>query len=165
MISFTFEFSKKSLDLIVKDLEKYNKNLIIARKKVLIRLAEYTQERVKHYISTTTGLTGYTVTGKLLSSIMISPIVENSIKVYTNLAYAKYVEFGTGIIGSKNPHPEAKEKGWKYGEKGWIYADKTGEFWHTLGQVSHGFMNKALKDLEDNYLDIAREVFKEEGII
>lgn len=40
-----------------------------------------------------------------------------------------YLEFGTGIVGAKKPHPEASKIGWGYdinshGEKGWTFRRK-----------------------------------------
>lgn len=40
-----------------------------------------------------------------------------------------YLEFGTGIVGAKNPHDEATKIGWEYdmndhGEKGWTFRRK-----------------------------------------
>lgn len=49
-------------------------------------------------------------------------------KIYVEIAnnYAIFVEYGTGIIGSENPHPNPAAKGWIYdknnkGEDGWWY--------------------------------------------
>lgn len=40
-----------------------------------------------------------------------------------------YLEFGTGIVGAKKPHPEASKIGWSYdinkhGDKGWTFRRK-----------------------------------------
>jgi hypothetical protein len=57
--------------------------------------------------------------------------------------YGKYVEFGTGVIGEKHPHPEYNDYDRnEYGEKGWVYKGKDGKFHHTLGQPSKAFMYK-----------------------
>lgn len=51
-----------------------------------------------------------------------------------------FQEFGTGIVGSENPHvnPFLEKSGWKYdvnahGEKGWVYPTNGGFKW-TKGQ-------------------------------
>ena len=71
--------------------------------------------------------------------------------------YAVFVEFGTGVVGERNPHPKAGEQGWVYdtkghGESGWWYPSdasdpnptlKLGENgWiaFTRGQASRPFM-------------------------
>ncbi len=52
-------------------------------------------------------------------------------RVYTNDSVLIYNEYGTGVVGSQNPHPETD--GWQYdinshGDIGWWYQDN-GE-WH-----------------------------------
>lgn len=69
-------------------------------------------------------------TGELLNSMNIKPgdVIVNgaSYHIYTACPWAKFVEFGTGIEGKENSHPDASIIGWKYdinnhGEKGWFY--------------------------------------------
>ena len=50
--------------------------------------------------------------------------------ITTGVMYAAYVEFGTGIVGDSNPHPEASEN-WSYdihdhGDAGWWYPSSNG---------------------------------------
>lgn len=57
--------------------------------------------------------------------------------------HATFVEFGTGIVGAKSPHPEAGKRGVGYdrnahGEKGWVY-EKDGRYYHTKGYRSRPF--------------------------
>ncbi len=84
-------------------------------------------------------------------------------KIFIDIAntYAMFVEYGTGIVGSENPHPNPKVKNWIYdvnahGELGWWYpcdeniktrypniATKTinGQVYaHTKGQKSRPFL-------------------------
>lgn len=74
--------------------------------------------------------------------------------VIANCPYAIYVEYGTGIIGRDEPHPEAEGK-WDYDVKqhdilGWIYrSDKDGKFHWTQGYVSRPFMYNTLRWLEE----------------
>lgn len=80
-----------------------------------------------------------------------------------------YKEYGTGIVGSQNPHvAEAlQQAGWKYdvnehGEKGWIYPIGNGEYRWTKGQpASKEFWNALLK-AEELFPEIAREEFLRE---
>ncbi len=65
-----------------------------------------------------------------------------------------FIEFGTGIVGSWNPHPkksfalETVGFTWQYdvnehGYGGWVYYNKrTGQFEHTQGVVGSGFVYK-----------------------
>jgi hypothetical protein len=92
------------------------------------------------------------------------------VRVYTDLAYAKYVEFGTGVIGKNNPSPKATEFGWSYdkndkGEMGWVYKGSDGEYYWTQGQEAHNFMYNAYLDLKENYMDITKQVLRERGLI
>lgn len=90
------------------------------------------------------------------------------------IAYARstdeidtYREFGTGIVGSQNPHvDEALAKsGWKYdvnehGEKGWIYPKKDGTFGWTKGQIAQKKFYFASKRAREKFLEIAKEEFQ-----
>lgn len=86
---------------------------------------------------------------------------------------ATFVEFGTGIVGLQEPHPEADDNGWKYdvkghGRKGWWYpvdysyyinhstvqpyrkkSDGNYIFW-TRGQPSRPFMWSAKEYMKNN---------------
>lgn len=92
------------------------------------------------------------------------------VRVYTNLAYAKFVEFGTGVTAKNSSHPSSSEFGWSYdtndkGEKGWVYRASDGNFYWTQGEEAHQFMYKAFQDLKANYMRIAKQVLVERGII
>ena len=70
-------------------------------------------------------------------------------RVYTNLEYAAYVEFGTGVKGNGTyPYkiegftPEYKDKGWAY------YDEDKGEWIYTKGQEAQPYMYPALKNHE-----------------
>lgn len=57
-------------------------------------------------------------TGELLNSMSLKPgdVIYNGSQyvIYTACQWAKFVEFGTGIVGSENPHPDTSIIGWKY---------------------------------------------------
>lgn len=68
--------------------------------------------------------------------------------------YAIFVEYGTGVIGATNPHPEAGEAGWDYdvnehGEKGWIYYGWDFRKHWTKGMPSRPFMYNTMMTLKD----------------
>ena len=142
----------------------------ISKKYILEALAKYTKERVEHYISETVGNGTYIPTNKLLESISVSKIVGDMVRVYTDLAYAKFVEFGTGVTAKRNPHPKSSEFGWAYdknehGDDGWVYKGSDGNYYWTTGEEAHQFMYMAWIDLNQHYMDITRQVLKERGII
>ena len=86
-------------------------------------------------------------TGNLAGSIHPKVITEgNTIigKVYTNLNYAPYVEFGTGSKGN-GTYPN-KDISLSYRSTPWVYTPNGGEtFYRTNGQVAQPFMYPALK--------------------
>lgn len=150
-------------------LNTYGQKLEIARNKLLNRLADEAINVIKQNCPSQE--THPDNTGDLINSIQKSEIFEQTIHVFTDNYYAQFVEFGTGIVGLNNPHPDAGKEGWQYnssgkGEQGWHYIDKrTGKSSFTHGQTGKQFMYKAYQYLEQNYMRIGEEVFKEEGLI
>lgn len=66
-------------------------------------------------------------------------------RVYTNLEYAPYVEFGTGVKGNGTYPYDIEGINLTYKDKGWSYIDeKTGERIYTRGQVAQPYMYPAL---------------------
>ena len=162
---FDFEFvlSHDSVSNLIKNIKTYRYELENSKKYILQALAEYTLHQVQIHIQDS--VNSSISTGDLLESIKISPIFNDVISVYTDLAYAKYVEFGTGVTGSNNPHPKSDEAGWSYGEKGWVYKSSDGNFYYTEGEIAHQFMYRATQDLKANYMKIVKKVLRERGII
>lgn len=84
--------------------------------------------------------------------------------------YALYVEYGTGIEGFEQKHPEAGDVGWKYGvgkhifntedgRVGWIYPTKDGSYRFTEGQPARPFWHDAAKELPEYIYEAVRTVF------
>lgn len=103
-------------------------------------------------------------TGGLLESI--EGFYDNSSHVGIIRAgayYAAYVEYGTGIVGKANPHPDPD--GWVYdvnqhGEEGWVYLNPNdGRFHVTAGMAARPFMYNTALELKSICAQIAREVF------
>ena len=106
-------------------------------------------------------------TGELLSSMKLrkGDTVYNGAKwyIYTDCPWAKFVEFGSGIVGSEKQHPNSDIVGWKYdinehGESGWFYF-KDDEWHWTKGMPSRPFMYETALELQVIIPKIAREVF------
>ena len=82
---------------------------------------------------------------------------------------AIWIEFGTGVIRNKQPHPKANELGmakWgTYGKghgadpNGWWYYDENGEKHHTRGIESNRFMYQTAEYLKQHFPQYAIEVF------
>jgi hypothetical protein len=77
--------------------------------------------------------------------------------------YAVYVEFGTGIVGARSPHPDPQE--WQYdvnahGESGWwYYNNNDGKTHWTKGMQGRPFMYNTAKELESQCEKIVKELF------
>lgn len=70
-------------------------------------------------------------------------------RVYTNLQYAPYVEFGTGKKGNGTYKYKIKGISLAYRNTSWTYTPDGGEtFYRTNGQVAQPFMYPALKNNE-----------------
>lgn len=92
----------------------------------------------------------------------------------TAIAYARstnqvdtYKEFGTGIVGSQNPHVDdaLAKSGWKYdvnkhGEKGWVYPKEDGTFGWTKGQPAQKKFYLASQRAKEKAPEIAKEEFQ-----
>lgn len=92
----------------------------------------------------------------------------------TAIAYARstneidtYKEFGTGIVGSQNPHVDdaLAKSGWRYdvnghGEKGWIYPKEDGSFGWTRGQPAQKKFYQASQRAKEKAPEIAKEEFQ-----
>lgn len=79
-------------------------------------------------------------------------------RVYTNLQYAPYVEYGTGSTG-RGTYPY-KTKGLKlsYRDTPWVYTPDGGEtFYRTEGQVAQPYMYPALKNNEQQIKSLFKQ--------
>ena len=65
-------------------------------------------------------------------------------RVYTNLEYAPYVEFGTGAKGSGTYPYSVEGLSLTYRMTPWAFTDDSGKTWWTNGQVAQPFMYPAL---------------------
>lgn len=66
-------------------------------------------------------------------------------RVYTNMEYAPYIEFGTGIKGNGTYPYKVEGLSLVYRDTPWCYLDKDGNYIWTKGQVAKPFMYPALK--------------------
>lgn len=90
-------------------------------------------------------------TGTLLNSITSMMLDSREGVVTTDVTYAAFVEYGTGVVGAEEPHPEPN--GYQYdinghGWDGWVYKDASGMFHRTYGMPARPFMYGTLRDLE-----------------
>ena len=103
-------------------------------------------------------------TGNLAGSIHPKVITQGKTiigKVYTNVSYAPYVEFGTGSKGN-GTYPNKKVK-LSYRSTPWVYTPNDGEdFYYTEGQVAQPYMYPALKRNEKKIKAMFKEAIHTE---
>ena len=101
-------------------------------------------------------------TGNLAGSIHMDVTEkENEVigRVYTNVSYAPYVEFGTGSKGQGTYRYKITGFTLSYRATSWTYTPDEGEtFYRTRGQVAQPYMYPALKQNRK----WIRELFKQE---
>lgn len=103
-------------------------------------------------------------TGTLSDSIVGEMLSEREGVVRTDVEYALFVEYGTGIVGEIQHHPEPN--GYKYdvhghGLEGWVYYGTDGKFHRTAGMASRPFMYNTLRNLEEEAKAIGGKVIAE----
>ncbi len=82
-------------------------------------------------------------------------------RVYTNLEYAPYVEFGTGVTGNGTYPYQIEGLNLEYKDKGWAYYDEDkGEWIYTKGQEAQPYMYPALKENEKTIKRILKDGVK-----
>lgn len=83
-------------------------------------------------------------------------------QIYTDCGHAKFVEFGTGVVGAESPYENPNISTaydiHGHGEEGWIYS-KNGRPWWTQGQPSRPFMWMTAQDLRVEIPHYAQEIF------
>ena len=81
-------------------------------------------------------------------------------KVYTNLNYAPFVEFGTGIKGN-GTYPN-KDIALTYRDTPWVYTPNGEDFYRTEGQVAQPYMYPAIKKNEKKIKAMFKEALHTE---
>lgn len=160
---FKTDLSVSGIKELQKQLQDYQNDLTKKCEEFVRRLAEKGVEIAKMKITDYDAI----YTGELLASINSEQgaVIQNGIQwiIYTNCPWAKFVEFGTGIVGEHSPHPNTSIIGWKYdvnehGEKGWFYF-RDGEWHWTKGMPSRPFMFETAMELRQEIVKVAKEVF------
>ena len=157
--------SESEFEKAAREVEKYKKEVVKKTRLLAQRLAEKGVEIAKIKIMQFPAVD----TGELLESMQAQAgdVIENGGEwiVFTDCPHAAFVEFGTGVTGSRNPHPDTSLVGWRYdvnehGDAGWFYF-KDGEWHWTKGMISRPFMYETGRDLRKLVSKTAKEVFGE----
>lgn len=148
MVQFEANLSSTSLEKLIEKLNQHGQKLIDSQKDVLQALADYTYNKIREYVPVKTGQ---------LRDSFIKEVSNDVAKVYTDLFYAKYVEFGTGIRGKGNDETKYNTKHLKNKELAYSTTFQ--------GQEAKKFVYRAILDVEQNYIEIAKNVLREKGLI
>ena len=148
----SIRLSVSSLEGYIKQLELKKEQILKAKEGIANRLAEEaSKDTYKSVVTTPAEIQGTTAISYVRSTDEIDT----------------YREFGTGVVGSQNPHvDEALAKsGWQYdvnehGEKGWIYPKKDGTFGWTKGQPAQKKFYYASKRAREKAVEIAKQEFQ-----
>lgn len=143
MVKFSVGLSAKEFEKLIKNLTEHGKKLEAAKEDILMALADYVYERIMFYVPVDTGR---------LKQSFIKEFSHDIAKVYTDLYYAKYVEFGTGISGKQS----------EYNSK---YISEKAYNLNYTGQPAQKFVYQAVLDVENNYIEIVKSVLREKGLI
>lgn len=141
------KLTTRSIEDAIREVKEYKRKLNDRVKALIRELVDKGVEIAKAQVREL----GAVYTGELEESITGFFDEETGLGIIrTDCPYAIYVEFGTGVVGERNPHPEPIE-GWQYdvnehGDKGWWYFNERDQKWHwTKGMVSRPFMYNTLQ--------------------
>ena len=145
-----FELSPEGIDKAIEEINRFKGDFLRTCNELLNELTTFGKETAQLEILRL----GAFDTGELADSIKGVWNGNQRIgMIYTGTYYAVFVEFGTGIVGEQNPHPEQP---WDYdvngyGEDGWYYVDGRDMKGHwTKGQPSRPFMYNTKRILIQN---------------
>lgn len=157
--SFSTDLSKSGIDKMTSQIIQYKQDLERKVSLLMEQIVKLGAETAKAKVSSMNAI----YTGSLISSIQGIYDASSHIGViYTDCPYAVYVEYGTGVVGSQNPHPYPPS-GWKYdmnghGESGWFYWKDDNWHW-TKGIASRPFMFETQRELPKIMAEAMKAVF------
>lgn len=143
---YTMSLSLSSINEYKKMLEQYKKQLPQVAENIVKRVSEV-------------GLENNHKSTEMLPVKNEGSVVSGGIRTTDEID--TYREFGTGIVGSQNPHTDTMS-GWIYdvnehGEKGWRYPKGDGTYGWTKGIPASMKFYNAMKKMEEELPNIAKE--------
>lgn len=155
-----FTLDQKDIDRAIKELKQFKTEFLKKCNQLVQELTEHGVDVAKVEVTQLDAV----YTGELRNSIegYFSPTSNVGI-IKAGALYAVHVEFGTGVVGQRSPHPNAQ--GYRYdinahGDEGWFYYDDdSGQVRWTKGFKSRPFMYNTARQLEKDCKKIAEEVF------
>lgn len=160
MPKITFRLNKASNDAAIRDIRAYRDKVQKAADEIVYKL---TEQGVSLAQLNASYMDIYD-SGELVNGIE-SQYSGGKGFVVSTATHSVFCEFGTGVVGANNPHPEIAIAGWSYdvnqhGELGWWYIGKDGQAHWTKGMPSRPYMYETAKMLQNMVVPIAKEVFK-----
>lgn len=161
MPKISFSLNTASIEAAIKELNSYSRKVKNLAGELVKKLTEMGVEIAKFNVA---DMKAYD-SGDLYNSIHAEYSGENVGFVIADSGHAAFVEFGTGVVGAGNQHPEVAVFGWKYdvnehGELGWWYLGKDGKPHWTKGMPSRPYMWQTARKLRDLYGRTAKELMK-----
>lgn len=146
MVTFEAELSQSSIEALIKDLKKYQKDLDNSLYAINEEIANRAYELLMVYTPK--------LTGELRESIQ-KEVTSEFARIYTDNDHALFAEFGTGVVGKGKPHPAAADNSWVY--------DYKNQNW--TGYEGRQYMYHTYQDIEKELIQIAERVLKQRGLI
>lgn len=146
--------SEKSINGLITAFEKSIRDFETVKNQIIEELADYYIARAQYHLDVSL-LHPAESTGRLKSSLDVDYDYAKGIAtVFTDVYYARAVEFGAGRKGAGTPYYSFGDEAKRWEKK--IEYNKT-----ITGQAPHWFMLRALLDLEENYVSIIDGLLKE----
>ena len=159
MKKITFTLDSRSIGQAIREVEKFRDDLQRAVSELTNALVTEGTEFAKLEVLRL----GAFDTGELADSIQGYYDSETHVGViWTDVYYACFIEYGTGVVGASNAHPNPTE--WAYdvnnhGESGWVYhSDRDNKFHWTKGQPSSPFMYNTFMQLRRRAIELWRGI-------
>lgn len=156
----SFRLNERSIRQAIIEVERYEMELKEKLDRLIQRLMEEGVDIAKMKVAAMDAV----FTGQLHDSIRgYYSSTRHVAIIRAGIWYAAFVEYGTGVEGERNPHPNPE--GWAYdinehGDEGWVYFnDNDSKFHRTTGEGARPFMYETARELEELCDSIAREVF------
>ena len=156
----TFSLDRDSIGNAIEELRRFRTDYMNWIRQLVEALAEEGESEAKIQVAFMSAID----TGELQDSIVGYYDPDTHVGfVRTNCMYAAFVEYGTGVVGSRNPHPAPG--GWVYdvnehGDRGWTYfSERDGQFQWTKGVPYRPFMYETYKHLQRITHRLADQIF------
>ena len=163
--TISMNLSTESIDQAIREVREFQRKLEKCCKDLIRELTEQGMVVAKANVMSMNAV----LTGALEESIQgVFNANTGTGVIFTDVPYAVYVEYGTGIVGEMSPNDNMEgEISWEYdvhdhGDSGWWYfasIDGVAKFHWTKGMPARPFMYRTLRWLQQNAPDVAARMF------